>query len=142
VSAYWEELKRFHVGVVVAAAAELKHRLARFPTIADWSKACRGESVRRAENRRAQQPRPAEASATSRWAVVANRVLLQLAYFDRRRGFTPLDDALLARVLEVKAKIVGDAEEFEAAGDAWTVKELVDVLQTAFEKLLLPERAA
>lgn len=94
----------------------------------------------------------------SRWAILANQVLLVMAYGDGRGAslrpiaeyppmpkggyglplklVQPTDRSRLDAVLALKAEIVGYAEEAAKAGEPWTAEEFVDVLRVGFEKLL------
>ena len=98
----------------------------------------------------------------SGYARFANRMLLKVAYSDKRRTFVPIakyapvvdwvealknppkpiDDSLLRECLRVKNQIVFDAEESAARGDAWDDEDFRDMLQSAFEKLLIPHGQA
>lgn len=65
----------------------------------------------------------------------ANKILLGLAYFDKRRGLRPLG-GLLSKCLDLKWEFAKMAEVAEAEGRTWTQEEFHDLCFDGFEKIL------
>jgi hypothetical protein len=145
---FWESLKYASILDVRRMALKWRNTAKKFPTPKDL-----------APERVVAPSKPVESDpAMSKWAVAANKILLQLAYFDKRRGFfsiskyppmpkggcgLPLSanlpkplDAKIFDMVAMKADYVRMAEEAEANGQPWSHEEFRDLVYDGFEKAL------
>jgi len=129
---YWESLKGALLPDVKRAAFNARNSLKKFPTAKDLLP----------ERRYVSKPREPE-PAMSTWAVAANKILFELAYRDKRRGFVTLGPELLERCLAAMREYVRMAVQAEAEGERWDTQEFNALCCEGFEKILgTPGRAA
>lgn len=144
---FYESLKWAPFPEVKRAAESWRRNGKKFPSPKDL-----------APEKRALPPKPKEPEPVmSKWAVAANRVLLQIAYQDEKRGFRPiakyepkpergyglpvratqpLDDALLRKVLAVKREYVEMAESADLDGAPMGGMEFSDMCREGFARVL------
>jgi hypothetical protein len=91
---YFEALKTFPLATVAEAARDLKLKVTRFPTIAEWFTECKAAAGRRA---RATPPPSVQPDAPATWGTTANLVLTFAALVGVRVGH----EATRARALEL-----------------------------------------
>ena len=152
VRVFAESLKALHIADVKHASESYRKNGKRFPAPKDLM------PERRA---RAPMPRQPEPQMT-RWAKIANKILLAVAYQDIRRGFKPMaefpppegdsdsrlrlprpaDDTVLQRALAAKADYVRMAEEAEILGERWTDEEFAELAFDGLEQILSTRAAA
>jgi len=126
VRVFWESLKWAHIHDVRRMAVKHRNTAKKFPTPREL-----------APERSAAPAKPPEPEVVmSPWAIAANKILLQLAYQDKRRGFKPLKEKL-AMLLAMKADYVRMAESAEAGGEPWDGKEFRDLVYDGFEAVIL-----
>jgi hypothetical protein len=125
---YWESLKNLRIDEVRRAAMVARNALKKFPTPKDLT-----------PERSAPPPvkDPIESERWSTWAVAANKILLAVAYQDvNSRGFKPMGEPMLQRVLAIKHDYVQMAEQAEAHGDRWEPEDFNRMCREGFQKLL------
>jgi len=144
---FYESLKPYHILDIKRMAMRHRASSKRFPAPKDLAP----ERATSAPSK-PKEPEP----VMSKWAIAANKILLSLAYQDRRRGFKPISkyppmpaggyglplvlpkplDDKLAKILAVKADYVRMAEEAERDGEPMDGMEFSDMLREGFGRML------
>jgi hypothetical protein len=145
---FWESLKFASIFDVRRMAVKHRNTAKKFPTPKDL-----------APERAVAPAKPVVPDPVmSKWAVAANKILFQLAYLDKRRGFFPISkyppmpkggyglplhanipkplDSKIFDMVAMKADYVRMAEEAEANGQSWSHEEFRDLVYDGFEKAL------
>ncbi len=154
VRVFWEALKHRHLAEVKRAADSVTKNFKRMPSPNDLMPEQKRPTV--------EEARPA-LPQMSRYAVAANKILLELAYFDRRRGFqsigewepTPekgwglplrlpqsVDPKTLERALSAKRDLVRMAEDADGTPEEMSPVDFNRMCIEGFERLLGTSRAA
>ena len=128
VRVFWEDLRYLHLLDVKRSAEAWRRSSRKMPTPIDLK-----------PERVAAPPAkdPIESESWSSWAMAANKILLAVAYQDvNARGFKPMGEPMLQRVLAIKRDYVQRAEEAARHGDAWEPEEYNRMCREGFQKLL------